>query len=293
MNSVLTQSVNDIEWEIIVIDNTPLENGTTYAYNLVKQIKNDKISYIHNEVNIGSGYNWNRGVIHAKGKWIVFLHDDDIMNENALLSLKKIVDSKRRFIKNMGYLANSYWVYNGNKSYCIKLTQIGTLLHGYTRTNTPSCGTCILREAYIETGGVNYDFGPTADAILGYIMMKKYGVYLYSMPLGEHRNVDNITNNSHVLEQLIDADELFAKYRYEKTILAKIWGLFFSTTISKKNLKEKQQINNKLINKANFGNCYYSYYGVPDNKVMFMAYKLLLTLYDSINILVGMIRARI
>ena len=289
LNSVLKQDIGRTEWEIIVVDNSRMVDGTTFAYDLIKEIDNERISYIHNDVDIGPGYNWNRGVILSKGKWAIFLHDDDELDIDALKKIEQILKSNRKYTKNMVYLTNNYRSCDSSKNndYCIKLTQIGTLIHGHTRTGKPSCGTCILREAYVETGGVNYDFGPTADAILGYLMMKKYGVYCYMGKLGKHNDDDSSTNDCHVLEQLINTDELFAKYRYNKTIIGKIWGFLFSRVITKKNLSEKEKINIDLDNKANFNQCVYYCYGVRVNIITSNLYKVTVLLYDLINTVNG------
>ena len=69
LESVLCQQYLDFKWELLVVDNTPLdENGTTPALHLIQKIKDSRIQYYHNRENIGSGYNWNRGVQLARGK---------------------------------------------------------------------------------------------------------------------------------------------------------------------------------------------------------------------------------
>ncbi len=106
LDSILIQKNVGIQWDILVIDNSPILSQSTYAYEIIKKINHPKISYVHNEVNIGAGYNWNRGVLLSKGKWIVFLHDDDTLYENALEIISKIILSKRKIIRKTGYITN-------------------------------------------------------------------------------------------------------------------------------------------------------------------------------------------
>ena len=66
------------------------------------------------------------------------------------------------------------------RKYILELTRLGTLITYYTRTGTPTCGTTILKQAFLNCGGINYDFGPTADAVLGYQIMRDYTAVSYT-----------------------------------------------------------------------------------------------------------------
>ena len=187
IESVLRQEPVSFQWEFIVIDNTPLDRlGQTAAWSLIRSLKKPNILYYHNRENIGSGYNWNRGVELAHGQWVVFLHDDDIMLPSALRNIGRILDRSGRYKKELGYIhANRVefsqaivpgMISKQEKQYCLELTRTRSLLTGLSGTGMPSCGTAILKKAYCEVGGINYQFGPTADAVLGYQIMKKYTV---------------------------------------------------------------------------------------------------------------------
>lgn len=100
IDSVLSQKSVDFMWEVIVIDNTPLdEDGSTPALRIIEKQNDSRILYFHNEENIGSGYNWNRGVEKARGTWVSFLHDDDILYPDALRNIRRIL-MQRKIVQN-------------------------------------------------------------------------------------------------------------------------------------------------------------------------------------------------
>lgn len=240
IQSVLNQQPVDYNWEFIVIDNTEFDdNNETPALKIVREINNKKILYYHNRVNIGSGYNWNRGVELARGKWVSFLHDDDVLCSDALLNIGRILIKHSKLDKPLGYIHARSLSFNDNFNenrvrfrylpFEIELTKFTTLLLGHTHTGMPTCGTTILRKAYIEAGGINYDFGPTADAVLGYIIMKKYTVLRSGVVLGGYRWSLNETLKVDTIKKLLISDRLFAEYRYKQSWFAKKWGILFST----------------------------------------------------------------
>jgi len=79
INSVVSQSFENFEY--IVID-----GGSTD--NTVKIIKKyaDKLSYWSSKKDRGIAHAFNRGLKHAKGRWIVFLNSDDCYCDNQVLS---------------------------------------------------------------------------------------------------------------------------------------------------------------------------------------------------------------
>lgn len=249
IQSVLRQKVS-FKWELIVIDNTPLDhNKMTPALKIVQALNNPSIKYYHNRQNIGSGYNWNRAVELAQGKWITFLHDDDVLCSDALENIYKIIMKPWHFEKPLGYIhARNKGFTNTFDEKTIKfkrlpfhleLTRFTTLILGHTHTGMPTCGTTILKEAYVKAGGINYDFGPTADAVLGYLIMKDYTVLRSGMVLGGYRWVNNETLKISTIEKLIYSDSLFAQYRYGLTPFSKVWGKLFANAQLQDNINAK------------------------------------------------------
>lgn len=257
--SVLNQAKPAFSWEVLVMDNTPLDDmGKTPALKIVQDFSDDRVYLYHNAINIGSGYNWNRGVELSRGEWITFLHDDDVLCHDSLIRIGKIIDNmSKRVHKSLGYIqARRYKFINAfNESeinfkilpFCLELTQLTSLLLGHTHTGMPTCGTTIKKSAYIKAGGINYDFGPTADAVLGYQIMKDYTVIRSGCVLGGYRWADNESQKIDTIDKLLISDELFARYRINKSCLGKVWGRLFMTAYIVRNKKAKYGGINKKI----------------------------------------------
>ena len=249
LQTVCGQAGVDFSWEVIVVEN-PSNDGET-CEKLIRDLNDKRIQFYRNEENVGPGYNWNRGVELARGKWITFVHDDDVLCPDALQNIKKIIDRLTKLRKPLGYIQgrniefstrfDAAIAHAEDRNGCILLTRKTALITGSTHTGTPSYGTTILRKAYLETGGVNYDFGATADAVLGYQIMNNYTVVIADKVLGGHRWAENESMRPQTVISLLQSDWLFAKYRYEQSFAARLWGRCFGDLIAQRNQEKKIQ----------------------------------------------------
>ncbi|CAM4332709.1 glycosyltransferase [Paenibacillus alkaliterrae] len=73
IRSVLEQSFQD--FELLIADN----HSSDHTEAVVASFDDDRIRFIANEWNIGASANHNRCLLEAKGKYIKFLHSDDIL----------------------------------------------------------------------------------------------------------------------------------------------------------------------------------------------------------------------
>lgn len=261
LQSVLNQERVDFPWEIIVIDNTPAAAGReAAALSVVKELNDPRVLLYHNRENIGSGYNWNRGAEVARGTWLCFLHDDDLLYPDALKNISRIIMRNQRCKKRLGYIQARFDEFSDgqsadllqrhNKNYLLELTRLGTLITYYTRTGIPTCGTAILKQAYMEVGGINYDFGPTADAVLGYQIMRNYTVLLSDVSLGAYRWGVNETLRLDTSKKLVYADYLLAHYCWQQSWYAKAWGKIFGRIQHSRNIEVKVKNVNRLEQQA-------------------------------------------
>ena len=81
-NAVRQRGINN--YEVIVVDND--ERGNPETDSMIKDYcaKYNNIRYYRNEKNIGMTGNWNRCIEMARGKWVVLLHDDDVISDRYL-----------------------------------------------------------------------------------------------------------------------------------------------------------------------------------------------------------------
>ena len=248
VESVLSQVQVNFCWELVIIEN-PDGSDRNESLEFVRKLNDPHIRYYRNSKNIGPGYNWNRGVELARGEWVTFLHDDDVLCPDALTNISRIIQKPMRLKKPLGYIQgrqvkftdsfDADKVHKRDKPFCTLLTRTGTLITGRTRTGMPTCGTTILRKAYLESGGVHYDFGASADAVLGYRLMKDYTVILSDTVLGGYRIMENESQNMETIRALIESDDLFAAYRYARNWFSEVWGKIFGGTIHSLNVDTK------------------------------------------------------
>lgn len=250
LDSALNQEETDFLWEIIVVDNTSLDkNNLTPALKYIRELASERVLYYRNASNIGPGFSWNRGVELARGEWVCFLHDDDVLCVDALKQIGALLRKGRCANDNLGYLNARRVDFKGEfGTHCSTdfrhypqelLTRFGVLVCGHTGAGAPTCGTTILKKAYMEVGGINYDFGPSADAVLCYQIMKQYAVVTTDCVIGGYRWAENGTLNPQSLLNLIRADDLLMSYVYQKSRWSALWGRLFGDTISWRNVWRK------------------------------------------------------
>lgn len=252
LTSVLSQNPVTYCWEVLVVDNTPADDtGTTPALEVIREIGDPRVIYYHNRENIGSGYNWNRGVELARGMWICFLHDDDLLCPDALQNIGRQL-SLYRGKRPLGFLHSRViefmdsFVPPPSKHFPPeRLSRFGVTLSGCTGAGAPTCGTTVLKKAYLEVGGINYDYGGSADMVICYQIMRDYGVVCSDRVLGGYRWNDNETLKKDVLLQLIQTDELLSRYTYTKSAFAAWWGRVFGAASSWRNVYRKQKTANE------------------------------------------------
>ncbi len=242
--SVAQQRKHSSEWEIIIVDNTQVNNiCELYGLKILKELGDSfsglSVRYYHNASNIGPGYNWNRGVQLARGKWVTFLHDDDILFPFAFRRIEELTLRDGIYNKPLGYIHarrvlferkyNAIDIYKASRRMCVPLTRLGTRIVGFTETGSPSCGTTILKKAYMECGGIDNTYGVVGDVVLGYQIMKNYTVICSDLALGAYRTIGNESSNQTTIQLLLDADDIFQRARNKNDLTGRIWEYFFGS----------------------------------------------------------------
>lgn len=301
LDSILAQQPVDVVWECLVVDNTPLDDrSSTPALDVVRNCGDARVLYYHNRVNIGSGYNWNRGVELARGKWVCFLHDDDILFPDALRNIVRIIHSQSGGRMPLGSIQARRVMFTDSSQlaqfkprrvpYFEPLTRTRALIRGEAGTGAPSCGTAFLKQAYQESGGINYDFGLTADAVLGYQIMRRYRVIRSDCALGGYRWAENETLKLTTLQGLLRSDYLFARYRYSRSCFSRIWGKVFWRAEYNESIRYKIRDAGRAgahLKPEDFAGA------VPyqkTNPILYVIYKVLQRLYSLFSVITASIR---
>jgi len=90
INSVLNQSFKN--FEVLLINDGSTDNSAIIAKQFIKN--STQIKYLKTE-NKGPGIARNTGIKHTKGKYLVFLDADDILDKNALKNLHTCITSTK------------------------------------------------------------------------------------------------------------------------------------------------------------------------------------------------------
>lgn len=115
ITSIVSQTFND--WELIIVDDFSPEDLQT----IVKQFKDDRISYHRNTKNIGGTdlvAQWNHCLEYAQGDYVILAADDDIYEPTFLEEIEKLackypnVDLLRSRVLQIDEVDNPLW-YDG------------------------------------------------------------------------------------------------------------------------------------------------------------------------------------
>ena len=180
IESALTQDSFD-DYKVVIVDND--ESGKNES--VVLKFDSSKIVYYRNEKNIGLFGNWNRCVQLANSEWITFLHSDDMLSNDFLKTMCKVVKEHPE----IDQLACDYEIYNiddnveevllksGTNHRCLKCTEV--LAEEYHEAMVTSVkGALIKRDLMLEIGGFkDKDDGP---GLGDYIAMTKYAYYYHT-----------------------------------------------------------------------------------------------------------------
>lgn len=249
--SVLNQKHVDFEWDVIVVDNETYDGKANATEKLIRKINHPRVLYYRNTDHLRPGDNFNRGIFLARGKWVMMLHDDDLLIRNSLENMHRVISFLERHAKKpLGAVSVRYHQFSydpkhkdafwgeihGAQDYymnqptnygLIQLTHNNVLFTGHIGGDIPSNGATYNRAAVLDVGGFNDDFGISADLILYYCLENKYDVYSTIVPFGFYRWGINTMSKPESAYNTIKAGYDFREYVYSKNIFTRSWGKLF------------------------------------------------------------------
>jgi len=185
LRSILDQSLERKDYEIIVIDDGSTDNSITVINGFRKDIK-----VIQNKKNKGLPYSLNLGIKSSKSKYFVRLDSDDYVNKNFLLFLLEFLERNKDTTDaiNCDYLIVDDAERVIKRENCIK--------------KPIACGILFKTSHLINLGLYNEKFLLNEDVELRKRYEKKYKILRLELPLYRYRRHNtNITNNKKRIKQ--------------------------------------------------------------------------------------------
>lgn len=141
----------------------------------------DNVALYKNDTNLGQAGNWNRCIELSKTKWIVIIHDDDMLCDNYLETVFPLAEKSRcteigvfqykydllkhkdnvgkNFNHSQSYAQSILSKMRKKSAFCVYPNDIYQFI-----LPSPGCW-FVNREQVIKNGGFNADYGVTLDGI--------------------------------------------------------------------------------------------------------------------------------
>ncbi|MFZ7131943.1 MAG: glycosyltransferase family 2 protein [Eubacteriales bacterium] len=235
INSAINQQKYEGCYEVIIVDN----NSSITCINEMTQFlskiayKNINIKYYQNSENIGMFGNWNRCVELSEGEWISFLHDDDVLHPNYLLSVTEMITKNSRIeaiCSNVQYFGNKSSWKNSNSSSKQNLKKIAkrylfdemaeikifdSIILNSNPYGEPSCGLILKKRNIINLGGFDESYGAVADWFFLFRYNSNHRIYKPFFVTGFYRWEVNESMNPKTIHEFFKGFELMRKYGSE------------------------------------------------------------------------------
>lgn len=238
INSILYQNKVNYNFEIIVICDNPQDIEIT---KYIKSLNLNNLSYYINNENLGLFNTMNLGVQLTQGEWVAFLHDDDLLKENYLQEIYKLIHKHNdigaimvstKQIGNVNYRSRlretSLYKFlkpikdklSNGKMYQLRI--FDNILWCADQYGAPSCGSVWNREKFLSVGGYNDEWYPSGDWFYMVEFNKKYKVYKTSEQLGYYRWSENASTKPEVIQKFITDNLYLREYFREHYTLGKL-----------------------------------------------------------------------
>ena len=166
INSCINQTLDDRDYEIIVINDASVDNSKNIIDTFTGIVK-----IIHQEENSGIAVVSNLGIQQAIGDYIVRVDGDDFINENFLKMLKEVLDHN----EDIGFVYCDHILVNERFERHVQINTLEKLLdHG--------AGIMFRKENLQILGGYNENYKTREDYDLVMRYLKNFDGYHLRLP---------------------------------------------------------------------------------------------------------------
>lgn len=225
------KNIKNLKYEVLIVSNDP-----KYRVDEISDmLSQDRFIVYRNKQNLGMVGNMNRCAILAHGKYISYIQDDDILLDNYLESVEKLIYEKK--LEGIDCLIpNRYYYYDladknsvfGKKAFdkekrkgqIRKLLSIGNPCKEFQKVTTsdcantwfncygggPTCGMLFNRNSLLSTNGFSIEYPYAFDFVFFMDFSDQYNVVLYNKYLSIYRMTDSASNKPEVQKDFFESD---------------------------------------------------------------------------------------
>lgn len=210
LESALQQTKPTCRYEVVVIDNE-YSDGVSETEALIRQYQDDRLLYYQNKQNLGLVGNWNRCITLARGEWVAYLHDDDVLMPDYLNKILQLLSKKRDIDGIMtlyhelhqgenadSQLPRAKSVKSGlydrlSRNKLMPLRQVDSVMKIGNVYGPPTCGSIFRRACLVSSGGFNDTLYPSFDWFYLYAYSKRFRLYRSMERLAYYRVFVNVS----------------------------------------------------------------------------------------------------
>lgn len=238
-------------YRIIIVDNNPMRDDETEKM-LVEYKDITNISYYKNKENLGPVGNWNRLYELSDTKYVIMLHDDDLLYPDYLENIDNTITiTKSKYVAY--FVTPTYW--DMNTTVFEKLTRVKqkinvkeiplkSFIEGNVVGNPT---TCIERNRLISVGMFSLKYYPSIDYDIYVKLAKQYEICrLEDYPLSIYRISENDSCKTETILSVASADlgikrEIVSN---KGTFSKNIWDSYIRVSIYKNTNNLKRMFHN-------------------------------------------------
>ncbi len=184
IRSAIDQTLNDDEYEVIVVNDCSTDNTKEVLENFAEEIRTFNL-----EENLGLAAARNFGIRKARGQFIIFLDADDYIHKELLRVQKLFLEENN----NLDAVSVDYYMVDERGKH---------LSHVSAAEHPIACGIMFRKDFLYNIGLYDEGFRAREEEDLRIRWQEKYNVYNIILPLYRYRMHDsNLTKNLDEMEK--------------------------------------------------------------------------------------------
>lgn len=245
LDSALNQKNAGVSYEVVVVDNEPPGEATSQTEEVIAKYDVPNLLYYRNTQNLGIAGNWNRCAQLARGRWIAYLHDDDLLLPDYVWRMTRLLHRRNNIggimalafeLCNEGSLQEAmdksrsrlsilYDTISRNK--LMRLRRTDSHFKIANAYGAPTCGSVFRKDLLLASGGFDERFHPSFDWFLLYRFSGQHRLYRSMERLGYYRVLVNVSLSDKTKEAFLRDRLSFVHYASDHTKLGRVLRKLF------------------------------------------------------------------